>query len=56
MDHVKNCDNYTGCGKLASFFHIALSSKKEVSLPHRTMYNVQSCGNYVIIQSSQTYI
>jgi hypothetical protein len=23
-----------GCGKLASFFHIALSSKKEVSLPH----------------------
>jgi hypothetical protein len=24
----------TGCGKLASFFHIALSAKKEVSLPH----------------------
>jgi hypothetical protein len=25
---------HTGCGKLASFFHIALSAKKEVSLPH----------------------
>jgi hypothetical protein len=25
---------YTGCGKLASFFHIALCAKKEVSLPH----------------------
>jgi hypothetical protein len=29
-----NTSNYTGCGKLASFFHIALSSKKEVSLLH----------------------
>jgi hypothetical protein len=29
----------TGCGKLASFFHIALSAKKEVSLPHPVHLN-----------------
>jgi hypothetical protein len=27
-------ESYTECGKLTSFFHIALSAKKEVSLPH----------------------
>jgi hypothetical protein len=33
-----------GCGKLASFFHIALGAKKEVSLPHP----VQSISETVI--------
>jgi hypothetical protein len=30
---------YTGCGKLTSFFHIALSAKKEVSLPHSVFFS-----------------
>jgi hypothetical protein len=34
-----------GCGKLASFFHIALSAKKEVSLPHPLLLKFQNANN-----------
>jgi hypothetical protein len=36
--------SYTGCGKLASFFHIALSAKREVSLPHPVSCSLQDRG------------
>jgi hypothetical protein len=36
---------YTGCGKLASFFILQLSSKKEVSLPHLVYTFLYGKGN-----------